>query len=32
VDDDWAQVMVEYTRIGWLRWRDRDGRFVIAVE
>ncbi len=31
VDDDLAQVMVEYTRIGWLRWRDRDGRFLIAV-
>ena len=32
VDDDWVQVMVDSTRIGWLRWRDRDGRFLIAVE
>lgn len=32
VDDDWAQVMVDFTRIGWLRWRDRDGRFLVAVE
>ncbi len=32
VDDDWAEVMVDFTRIGWLRWRDRDGRFLVAVE
>ena len=32
VDDDWAQVMVNFTRIGWIRWRDRDGRFLVKVE
>ncbi len=32
VDGDWAEVMVDFSRIGWLRWRDRDGRFLVAVE
>ena len=32
VEGDWAQALVETSRIGWLRWRDRDGRFLIAVE
>jgi len=31
IDGDWALAVVDLTSLGWLRWRDRDGRFLIAV-
>lgn len=30
VDGDWAMVVVDQTSIGWLRWRDEDGRLVLG--
>lgn len=32
IKDDWALVLVDLSAYGWLRWRDGDGRFVIAVD
>lgn len=32
VRDEQAQVMVELNSFGWLRWRDEDGRLLMAVE
>ncbi len=29
---DWALVMKGGTPLGWLRWRDGDGRMMVAVE
>ncbi|KAF0220484.1 MAG: hypothetical protein FD174_1138 [Geobacteraceae bacterium] len=31
-EDDWCLVIVDLTVAGWLRWRDEDGRFLIAVD
>jgi hypothetical protein len=31
IDGDWALVLVGQERTGWLRWRDRDNRFMLAV-
>ena len=30
-EGDWALVLVGHERTGWLRWRDRDSRFTLAV-
>ena len=32
VQGDWALVIVDLAESGWLRWRDEDRRFLIAVE
>lgn len=32
VEGDWVQVMVERSSIGWLRWRDEDGRLLMGLE
>ena len=32
VRDDWALVLVDLINYGWIRWRDDDGRFLIAIE
>ena len=29
---DWAQLLKEETHLGWLRWRDGDGRLLVTVE
>jgi SH3-like domain-containing protein len=31
VEGDWAKVKVEKIAVGWLRWRDTDGRWLISV-
>lgn len=31
LDDDWAMVMYGQNTLGWLRWRDEDGRLLIGV-
>ncbi|WP_157698818.1 hypothetical protein [Geobacter sp. DSM 9736] len=31
VTDDWCYVITVREGSGWLRWRDRDGRFLISV-
>ncbi len=31
VQDDWIQVTLPSATTGWLRWRDSDGRLLIAV-
>jgi hypothetical protein len=31
LDDDWAMVMYDQNTLGWLRWRDEDGRLLIGV-
>jgi SH3-like domain-containing protein len=31
IDNDWAQVMLDQYTIGWLRWRDEDGRLLIGI-
>lgn len=31
IEGDWALVLVGQERTGWLRWRDRDNRFMLAV-
>ena len=32
VDGDWALVLVDLAVTGWVRWRDGDGRFLVAVD
>ncbi len=32
VTGDRIRVLVDLTAIGWLRWRDEDGRFLITLE
>ena len=32
IEDDWAMVLADQTTIGWLRWRDEDGRLTIGLE
>lgn len=32
IEDDWCLVIVDLAASGWLRWRDEDGRFLIAVD
>jgi len=32
VEGNWAMVIVDLTQSGWIRWRDDDGRFVLAVD
>lgn len=31
LDDDWAMVLADQATIGWLRWRDEDGRLTIEL-
>lgn len=31
LEDDWAMVLVQQNSLGWLRWRDEDGRLLIGV-
>lgn len=31
LDNDWAMVMYDQNTLGWLRWRDEDGRLLIGV-
>jgi hypothetical protein len=32
LDDDWAMVLADQATIGWLRWRDEDGRLTISLQ
>ncbi len=32
VSGDWAQVVTEQMRIGWIRWRDEDGRLLVSFD
>ena len=32
LDSDWALVMADQSTLGWLRWRDEDGRLLISVD
>lgn len=32
LDNDWAMVMLDQKTLGWLRWRDEDGRLLLALE
>ena len=32
LDGDWALVMPDQSTLGWLRWRDEDGRLLISVD
>jgi hypothetical protein len=32
LDGDWALVMPDQSMLGWLRWRDEDGRLLISVD
>ena len=31
LENDWAMVLVDQNSLGWLRWRDEDGRLLIGV-
>jgi len=31
LDNDWAMVLTDNNALGWLRWRDEDGRLLIGV-
>lgn len=31
LENDWAMVLIEQSTLGWLRWRDEDGRLVIGI-
>jgi hypothetical protein len=31
LENDWAMVLSEQNALGWLRWRDEDGRLLIGV-
>ena len=32
IEEDWALVMPDQNSLGWLRWRDDDGRLLIGLE
>lgn len=32
VEDDWVQGLLDFSYVGWMRWRDRDGRFLIIID
>lgn len=32
LDNDWAMVLLDQKTLGWLRWRDEDGRLLLALE
>ena len=31
LESDWAMVLVEQSTLGWMRWRDEDGRLMIGI-
>jgi hypothetical protein len=31
LDNDWAMILSDQNSLGWLRWRDEDGRLLIGV-
>lgn len=31
VEHDWAMVLSDQTTVGWLRWRDEDGRLTLGL-
>jgi hypothetical protein len=31
IEDDWAMVLTEQNSLGWLRWRDADGRLLTGI-
>jgi hypothetical protein len=31
LENDWAMVLTDQNSLGWLRWRDEDGRLLIGV-
>jgi hypothetical protein len=31
LENDWAMVLSDQNSLGWLRWRDDDGRLLIGV-
>ncbi len=31
LENDWAMVLTDLNSLGWLRWRDEDGRLLIGV-
>lgn len=31
VENDWAMVLSDLNSLGWLRWRDEDGRLLIGI-
>lgn len=31
LENDWAMVLIDQSTLGWLRWRDEDGRLVIGI-
>jgi hypothetical protein len=32
LENDWAMVLIDQNALGWLRWRDEDGRLLIGIE
>ena len=32
LEDRWSMVLTDQEQIGWLRWRDDDGRLLVGVE
>jgi len=32
LDNDWAMVVSDQAGVGWLRWRDEDGRLTIGMD
>lgn len=32
VEGDWLMVMADQKNLGWLRWRDEDGRLLVGLE
>lgn len=31
LENDWAMVLTDQARVGWVRWRDSDGRLLVGV-
>ena len=31
IEDSWGMVLVDQELIGWLRWRDEDGRLLVGI-
>jgi hypothetical protein len=30
-ENDWAMVLIDQNMLGWLRWRDEDGRLLLGI-
>lgn len=32
IHDQWGKALVDFTHVGWVKWKDEDGRLLVTVE